>query len=255
MIEERNRQIIGRLAVCDQEGYIGLYNIKNNDIISFLFRKKCHDSKIHCILYLSKEKVLVSRGDNNLRFWTFQASNLQLIKEFENISSIVYNNSLLDINGNLIVGEKNGIRVIKLENRSFTYSYFYKNEEFGDVLSIKSLGRNNFICGRSIGFCSIFLLREKNIRKVNIFRNNNLSVYNNSNAIKYSRSFITPFDIQRVFRDNYLITDRNVKKISNSDYAVTDICVKEVSENEGYILISSVDKTLKVYKYNYILQN
>ena len=178
---------------------------------------------------MSKEKVLVSRGDNNLRFWTFQASNLQLIKEFENISSIVYNNSLLDINGNLIVGEKNGIRVIKLENRSFTYSYFYKNEEFGDVLSIKSLGRNNFICGRSIGFCSIFLLREKNIRKVNIFRNNNLSVYNNSNAIRYSRSYINPFDdIQRLFRNNYLITDRNVKITnSNSDYAVTDICVKE----------------------------
>lgn len=76
-IEEKNRQAIERLTVCDQKGYIGLYDIKNNSNISFLFRQKCHDSKINCILYIPNEKVLVSRGDNNLRFWSIEAFELK----------------------------------------------------------------------------------------------------------------------------------------------------------------------------------
>jgi len=68
---------------------------------------------------------LVSRGDNNLKFWTLKAFHLEFTKEIENISSIVYNNSLLDIDGNLLAGEKNGISVIKHENQRFTYSYFF----------------------------------------------------------------------------------------------------------------------------------
>ena len=171
MIEEINSQLIGKIALCDQEGYIALFDISIDRIILPRSTKKCHNSKINCILYLPNEKVLVSRGDNNLKFWALKAFHLEFIKEIENISSIVYNNSLLDIDGNLLVGEKNGISVIKLikhKNQRFTYSYFYKNEEFGGVVSINSLGRNNFICGRSLGYCSIFLLRDNSIRKVNI---------------------------------------------------------------------------------------
>jgi len=104
---------------------------------------------------------------------------------------------------------------------------FFKNEEFGGVFSINSLGRNNFIYGRSLGFCSIFLLRENNIRKVNIFRNNNLSVYNNNNVIRYNRTYIAGFHTQNNLNDIGTF---------NNDYAITDICVKEDSENKGYIL-------------------
>lgn len=102
------------------------------------------------------------------------------------------------------MGEKNGISVIKHENKRFTYSYFYKNEEFGGVFSINSLGRNNFICGRSLGYCSIFLLRENSIRKVNIFRNNNLSIYNNSNIIRHSRTYVTGFHNQNNYSIIYI---------------------------------------------------
>ena len=48
-----------------------------------------------------------------------------------------------------------------------------------------------------------------------------------------------------------LPTDMNVIGTSDNDYAITDICVKEDSRNKGYILTSSVDKTLKVYNYIY----
>ena len=229
-IEERNTESIGKLVFCDQNGYIGLYNIKKNSTpninefyISLFTNKKCHDSYINCILYIKEENILVSSGDKNLKFWIIkeQEKDLISIEEFKILSSELFNNNLLDINGNLIVGEKNGIRVFHHENQKIIYSYFYKNEEFGDVFSIASLGRNYFICGGAYGFCSIFLLRAEEgiVRKINIFRNNNLNDYNNSEFPK-------------------------------DDYYITDICVKEEdSDNFGYILISSFDKTLKVYNY------
>jgi len=227
-IEERNIENIGKLAFCDQIGYIGLYNIKKNNkpnINDLFSKRKCHDSYINCILYIKGENILVSSGDKNIKFWIIneQKKDLILIEEFKILSSELFNNNLLDINGNLIVGEKNGIRVFHHENQKIIDSYFYKNEEFGDVFTIASLGRNYFICGREYGFCSIFLLRveEGSVRKINIFRNNNLNDYNNS-------------------------------EIPKDDYYITDICVKEDnSDNFGYILISSFDKTLKVYKYVY----
>ena len=129
-----------------------------------------------------------------------------------------------------MVGQKNGIRVFHHEQGIIRNYYFFNNEEFADefggVFSMRSLGKNYFICGRAFGFCSVFLLREKSIRKINIFKNNNASV--------------KPYNL---IKDNYYIID---------------ICVKETSENEGIILISSVDKTLKVYSYtfsNIVLQN
>lgn len=239
-IYENNTFLKGKIVVCDQCRDIGIYNISysidnNIDNINslFLFKVQCF-SYINCILYLPDENILVSGSDRDrkLHFWRIKKSELELIKYFD-IYSTISNNSLLDINGNLLVGQINGIRVFHHESGIITNNYFYNNEEFGDefggVFSIKSLGRNYFICGRAFGFCSIFLLREKNINKIikiNIFRNNNASV--------------KPYDL---INDNYIITD---------------ICVKENSEEGGLILVSSADKTLKVYSYQfhqYILQS
>ena len=134
----------------------------------------------------------------------------------------MHNGSLLNINGNLLIGEKNGIRVVHHENRRIISSYFFNNEEFGGVYIMKYLGNNYFICGRSFGFCLLFLLRENSIRKINIFRNNNLVNYNNICNDRF---------------DNYYITVICIIKITGQSY--------------GYILISSADRTLKVYSYEF----
>ena len=151
---------------------------------------------------------------------------MQSLEDFGIIPSVIYKDSLLNINKNLLIGEKNGIRVYHCENKKFSFSFFYKNEEFGKVYSINSLGNNYFICGRSFGFCSIFLLREeegkgKSIRKINIFRNNNL------------RTSYESFEV------------------NNDKYYINNICIKKTSVATGNILVSSVDKTLKIYSFSY----
>ena len=229
LINSKNLEIIKRIVVCDKNEYIGFYDIKNlnnNNInISFSFKKKCHNSPINCILYLSEEELLVARskGDQKLTFWKIQDRNLIQFLCLNNATSIISNDSLLDINGNLLVGEKNGINVFHHKKKDngidINFSFFFKNEEFGGVFSMKSLENNYFICGRSFGFCSVFLLREKSIRKINIYRNNNL------------RASDKPYDIYDV------------------KYRITSICVQKTSEKNGNILISSIDKTLKVYCY------
>ena len=230
---DNNNEINKTFAVCDQSGFIGLYKItKNNNIIkfSFIHNIKCHESNINCILYLPHDKILVS-GSEKLKSWEIQDNNLDinlnLLEEILGNNLVLYNNSLLNMNKHLLVGEKDGIEVYFIENKRFFFSFFYKNEEFGNVYTINPLGNNYFICGRSFGFCSIFLLREeegkgKSIRKINIFRNNNLR---------------TSDEAFEVTKDNYYINN---------------ICIKKTSVATGNILVSSVDKTLKVYSFSFI---
>ena len=229
LINERNPGILKRIVVCDQNGYIGFYDIKDDDNkidISFINKCHCHNSSINCILYLPSEGMLVSGscGDKKIKFWEIVKNNLFIIKEFNNIPSTIYNDSFLDINKNLLVGEKDGISVYKYGKKRITFSFFYKNEEFGGIYSMKSLRDNYFICGRAFGFCSIFLLRENNIRNINVFRNNNL------------RASDKPYDLK------------------DDKFYITNICVKKPSEssgNIGNILVSSVDRTLKIYWFKY----
>ena len=227
LLDERTGQNLKRLIVCDKNGDIGLYNINNterNIDVSFVFKKNCHDNEINCILYLPEEQMLVSGSklDKNIKFFEIRENDLVLTDCLNDIPSTMHNGSLLNINGNLLIGEKNGIRVVHHENRRIISSYFFNNEEFGGVYIMKYLGNNYFICGRSFGFCSLFLLSENSIRKINIFRNNNLVNYNN-------------ICNDRV--DNYYITDICIRKITGQSY--------------GYILISSADRTLKVYSYEF----
>ena len=162
--------------------------------------------------------MLVSLSYEKLIFWKIQNGDLQSLYEFNNISLIHSYDCLLAINGYLLVGENNRIRVFNYTGRRITFSFFYENDEFGRIYSMKYLGNNYFICGRSFGFCSLFLFREntKTIRKINIFRNNNLKT-----------------------------SDKNIDE-DKDDFLINNICICKTSSGTGNILISSVDKTLKV---------
>ena len=249
-----NEVIIKRFATCDQEGFVNIYNIRNGDNISTnifsSFNKECHQHSINCILYVPNEEIFVSGSnqDREVKFWEIKENDLIIMEVFANISFTIYNESFLNINKFILIGDKDGIRVYKIVinnqlRKRIEYSFYYKNEEFGIVYSIKSLGsltreppsrtigKNYFICGRSFGFCSIFLLREKekSIRKINIFRNNNQS--------SSEHGF-------NVIRD---------------DFCINNICVEEMTyENDprnpiafGRLLVYSVDKTLKIYNFKY----
>ena len=212
--------IIKRFVVCDKNGYIGIYDMTRNKVnfieLKFSFIKKCHDSYINCILYMNDKNLLVSgsNGDKSLRLWEIKQNSIKYIDSVNTFSTL-YNDSLLYMNENLLVGENKGIKVFEIVNKKLKCKYYFENEEFGGVFSMKDLGNNYFICGRSYGFCSVFLLRENSIRKVNIFRNNNLSYIGN-----YDYNY-----------DNFYITN---------------ICV---DYNNGLILISSADKTIKIYDF------
>ena len=145
---------------------------------------------------------MVLSSQNSLKFWSISSNDLKQYKELSDITAMKCNDNLLDINGNLLVGAIDGINVYHYRRRNITLAFWYKNKEFGGVFSMKSLNNNYFICGRSYGFCSIFLLRENNIRKINIFRNNNQSIYKKDVNINNDKYFITNIYVRRVFSDN-----------------------------------------------------
>ena len=247
-----NQEIIKRIAVCDMNRYIGIYNIKNenntNNIqislafnikpkleihpfatdqlrqkeekkYEFFLKQNSELNFILCILYLETEALLVTSSQKNLIFWSLSENNLNIFKNYVDISTMKCSDNLLDINENLLVGAIDGICVFHHVNRNISFSFYYKNEEFGGVFSMKSLNNNYFICGRSYGFCSLFLLRKNHIRKINIFRNNNKSIYEQHTNIE------------------------------NDKYFINEICIRRVDDKNGYIIVSSNDKTLKIYSY------
>ena len=227
LIEENIQDILKKIVVSDKNGNICIYVIKNNNnnniIISFSFKAKCHECYVNTILYMPDEKLLVSRSykDETLKIWEIQDNGLNRVFKFGPCTSTKHNTSLLDMNGNLLIGEEFSIRVFQHENKTITNIYFYYDEEFGEIFTIRPLKNNYFLAGRSYGYCSLFLLREKSIRKINIFRNNNLSV------------------------------SKTINDYKDDQFYITDIYVKETSRDTGYILISSKDKTLKIYKYEF----
>ena len=229
--KEGDGEKVNKMAICDKYGYIGIYNIHNDEKeIKFDFKYKCHNSCINCIIYIPEEKYLVSSSseEKSLIFWEIHEQEKKLIQKklIDRISSTIYNDNLLNIKNDLLFGEKNCIGAIHHEKNIEMYYYCYNDNdnEFGPVYSINDLGDNYFICGRSFGYCSIFLLRDKTIRNINIFRNNNLSSFN-------------PLDIKN---DTFFITHICVNKTFNKD-----------KEKGGFILVSSIDKTLKIYDYTF----
>ena len=229
----RNNELI---AISDQNGDIFLYSLinhKDDFQISFIFHRKCHAFSISNMIYSPYEDALVTicEGDGALRFWKFDGTVLMIYKSFSTLCFRKINRCMLDILlknekgdsiGYLLIGAKDGIQVIrhKLNEKPVQHNY-YKDKELGDIYSMRYLGNNYFICGRAFGFCSIFLLRENgNIRKINVFKNNNAWVYSR-------------FD-----------------KIISDHFLISDICVKKIGHGKrGYIITASFDKTMKIYNY------
>ena len=226
------------IITCDNSGYTCTIQIleDNKDLIIYPPEdRKCHESSISSIIYLPDDNIFVSGSneDKKLIFYDINEKGLSEPKNIlDNTYSTKYTESLIDIKSYfkgkflsyLLIGEEDGISIIEHNAHEIINSKYYKDEEFGGVYSIKSLGNNYIICGRSFGFCSIFLLQGNDLMKINVFRNNNL---NASNKI---------YDLKKDF------------------YYITNICVKDVKyEKENYelryILIGSFDRTLKVYYY------
>lgn len=228
LIERKTPEMNKLLAFCYDKGNIGIYYI-NKDDISLSFKNHCHNSSINCILYILEDDILVSgcNKEKKIVFWEIQKDKLEE-KNTTDIDSIIHNDSLLDIKGNLLVGQKNGICVIQHDKREIISKRVFYNNEFGGIFSMKVIDNDYFICGRQYGFCSIFKMRNSYLRKINIFRNNNLM---------YSENI----DNSNVYR--------------NDNYYITNICCAKMAENEGYILISSADKTLKAYTYKVCSNN
>ena len=224
-----------KIFVCDQNGFISLYDIhdnKGNLVIYLLFSQKCHKSSIDNILYLPEENFLISlcNKDLELKFWNINNEGLKSFKNINNYSFNANNNCMINIKtsikgkliGYLLIGAKDGIQLFKHKNKQIISHNFYKDNDLGEIRTIRYLGNNYFICGRFFGYCSIFLLRGKNIRKINSFRNNNSCIFN---------SFL--YD----------------------QYHITDICVKDINDskkkvNIRYLIITSADKTVKIYSYD-----
>ena len=260
LLDGLDQVIVKRFAVCDQFGFINIYKIekeRNNDNsytynFSSIFNKKYHQHSINCILYVPNENILLSGSneDKDIIFWDIENNGLILKKRID-ISFKIYNESFLNINNFILIADKDSINVYIIYkyifdnrlNKKIEHSFSYKNEEFGIIYSIKSLPfitreqRNSsecyyFICGRSYGYCSIFLLRKKgkSIRKVNIFRNNNL------------------MSSERTY--NFL----------EDEFYIKNICFEEIDDEEDsrnstnirHLLVSSVDKTLKIYDLSFV---
>ena len=277
LIEKNFGEITKLLAFCDQNGNIGIYNIYKGEVF-LSFRKRCHKSNINCILYIPEEDILVSvsNGDKKLIFWEIKKNNLKNINEKE-IDSVVSNDCLLDIKGKLMVGQKDGIYIFEHENKNIVKNYFFENNGFGGVFSMKHIENEYFICGREFGFCSIFKARDSLIRKVNIFRNNNLMSSEDINIDEDEDSY-APFDFslnierryspKKIYINHININDdinyginndingdlNNDLNFDNDNYYITNICCAKINENKGYILTSSADKTIKAYIYK-ILSN
>ena len=222
LINGGNRRIKKRFIACAQNGYIYIYNVTNlvseSEIqISYNFKEKCHNSCINSILYIPDKDILVSgsNGDRSLKFWNIQSDGLEFLDGFTGENYMIYNDSIIFIGNHLLVGVENGIRVFEVD-KNIKLKYFFENKEFGGVFSMKYLENNYFICGRNFGFCSICLLRENSIRKINVFRNYKSKNTNEIFDDKFDKSFI-PY----IYVDN----------------------------TSGIILICSEDKSLKLYQY------
>ena len=257
LIEKNTPKKIKLLATCDQKGFISIYNIENGKV-SLCFHKRYYNSEINCILYIPEDDILVtgSHGDK-LKFWEIKEKGLEMINSFKEINSMVSNDCLLDIKGHLLIGLEDGIQVIQHEKRNIKRNDFFSNSEFGGVFSMKIIDDDYFICGREMGFCSIFKMRDYFIRKANIFRNNNLMFIEanekKNNNFSYKDEYLTEFIPLGANIGN---NDLNVNNFENAsddiakdDYRITSICCAKMNNNKGYILVSSEDKTIKAYTY------
>ena len=74
-----------------------------------------------------------SNGERALKF--LNLNDFSLYKTFNNIYSTAYNNSLIELDNNLFVGERGGIRIFQIQNNNIDY-VFYKDFFINDFYPI-----------------------------------------------------------------------------------------------------------------------
>ena len=153
-----------------------------------------------------------SNGDKSLHIWDLE--NFALIKSYKNIKSTAYNNSIIKINDNILIGEKNGIRFIILSKNFDTF--LYENKDLNSVLSLYYFGNNIILAGTSTGFIYIY----------NLIYRKDINSLKNIDIIKYNLNSIN-----------------NMK--DSWQNAVT--CITFLG---NYIIVGSIDGSMKMYNVN-----
>ncbi len=111
-----------------------------------------------------------SNGERALKF--LNLNDFSLYKTFNNIYSTAYNNSLIELDNNLFVGEKGGIRIFQIQNNNIDY-VFYK-DSFIRILSLSSIGNDFIFAGATNGNIYLYKIIKHgniNLEKINVTRN------------------------------------------------------------------------------------
>ena len=196
-------------ASCARDGKVKIWNENYAE-------KKCinaHSTYVNSILKLNND-ILVSgsNGEGALKFWNL--NDFSLYKTFNNIYSTAYNNSLIEIDNILFVGEKGGIRIFQVKNNNNIDSTIYKDSSIW-ILSLSSIGNDIIIAGAKNGNIYLYKIIKQgniNLENINVIQNNVKIVKNEFN---YSISGLTYY----------------------SQY------------NKSFIISCSVDGNIKMYEY------
>jgi len=199
-------------ASCARDGKIKIWSQSYKE-------KKCinaHTTYVNSILKL-KNNMLVSGSNGNqaLKFWNLD--NYTLIKSFKNFYSTAYNNTLLEVDNVLFVGEKEGIRIYSLEGNIL--SFFYQNSELNTVLSLCYIGNNIIIAGTTTGYIYMYQIIKKpflTLESINVIKNNL----------------------------------KAVEGIDNFSYSVSGLTFY-IDHNKSFIISCSLNGEIKMYCYSY----
>ena len=197
-------------ASCSRDGKVKIWSENYNE-------KKCinaHNTYVNSILKLNNGLLVSgSNGEGALKFWNLQ--DFSLYKVFKNIYATAYNNSLLEFDNMLFVGEKDGIGIFLLENN--IKSFFYKNKELERILSLCYIGNNIIAAGSTNG--NIYLY--KIIKKPNL-------IFENMN-----------------------IFENNLNEIKEEFYhAISGVTFYKNKFNKSYIISCSIDGLIKMHELN-----
>ena len=155
-----------------------------------------------------------SNGERALKFWDL--NDYSLYKSINNIYSTAYNNTLLEVDNILFVGEKDGIRIFDLENN--LKSYFYEDKELDRILSLFYIGNNILIAGTSTGFIYLYKIIKQpflTLEIINVIKNN-LNAEKGKYNFKYGVSALT-------FIQNF---------------------------DKSFIVSCSIDRTIKIFSFS-----
>ena len=208
----------GEFASCSEDGEIKLWSKTYKEKKSFTAH---YGSKIDNIYYFiddqnnnRKTLVSISSEEKKVKFW--RLNYFLLIKSFRRNKLINQNNNIVKIDNLILIGEQSQISIFQILEDNIKL-YEYKDDDLGNVFALNTFsnyGNNLLLAGSDIGFIFIFEISGDG-KKVSL-QNINI-IRNNQKALKG--------------RTNYAIS-----------------CLTTYS---NYIIVSSIDKLIKMYTYDF----